>query len=73
MVRGAFKAFTHRHTFREHAPGTLMVDHFNDTSPLGPLAVLAHKLFLEGYMRALLFERTEALKQFAEAEANRGA
>jgi hypothetical protein len=36
MVRGEFKSFTHRHTFREEGGGTLMVDDFIFKSPLGP-------------------------------------
>jgi hypothetical protein len=46
MVRGAFKSFVHRHTFRQEAGGTVMVDDFTYTSPLGLLRAMADKLFL---------------------------
>ena len=68
MVRGAFKAFAHRHTFHQDAGGTVMVDDFTYTSPLGPLGVVADKLFLERYMRAFLQERARSLKEMAETE-----
>ena len=71
MVRGAFKSFTHRHTFGEESGGTLMVDDFTYVSPLGPLGWVADKLFLEGYMRRFLVERAHALKRMAEAEPER--
>jgi len=38
MVRGAFQVFAHRHTFRQEAGGTVMVDDFTYkilTWPLG--------------------------------------
>jgi ligand-binding SRPBCC domain-containing protein len=73
MLRGAFKALTHRHAFREAAGGTAMVDDFTYTSPLGPLGVLADKLFLERYMTRFLKERAHALKQIAEDEVQRNA
>lgn len=66
MVRGAFHAFTHVHEFRSTTGGTLMVDEFSYTSPLGPLGWIADKLFLESYMRSFLHERASYLKQVAE-------
>jgi ligand-binding SRPBCC domain-containing protein len=67
MVRGTFRSFTHTHEFRPIAGGTLMVDTFRYASPLGPLGVLADKLFLERYMRRLLTDRAAYLKRAAEA------
>jgi ligand-binding SRPBCC domain-containing protein len=69
MVCGAFKSFVHRHTFRQEAGGTVMVDDFTYRSPLGLLGAVADKLFLEPYMRAFLNERACALKQMAESAA----
>lgn len=69
LVRGAFHAFTHTHDFTRITVGTLMVDTFRYTAPLGPLGRLADVLFLERYMRQLLTARGQALKQAAEAEA----
>ena len=66
MVRGAFKSFSHKHEFRPIGEQTLMLDIFDYKSPLGPLGVLADKLFLERYMRQLLAERAAYIKQVAE-------
>ena len=67
MVRGAFKSFTHLHTFHERNGATVMVDDFAYTSPLGPFGRLADKLVLERYMRRFLVARAQTLKQMAEA------
>jgi ligand-binding SRPBCC domain-containing protein len=67
MVRGAFKSFTHIHSFHEQNGATLMVDDFAYRSPFGPLGWLADKLFLGRYMRRFLVQRAQALKQMAEA------
>jgi len=67
MVRGAFRSFTHTHEFRPVEGGTLMVDTFRYASPLGPLGVLADKLFIERHMRRFLTERAAFLKRLAEA------
>lgn len=63
---GAFARFTHLHLFRPFECGTLMIDHFDFTSPLGPLGRLADILFLERYMRRLLQGRNAAIKGAAE-------
>jgi ligand-binding SRPBCC domain-containing protein len=66
MVRGAFKRFRHVHTFAPQDNDTLMCDAFDFTSPLGPLGLIADRLFLTGYMRAFLVERNLHLKRMAE-------
>ncbi len=67
LVRGAFHSFTHTHEFIETSKGTLMVDTFDYTSPLGPLGKMADVLFLERYMRRLLVDRGLVLRRMAEA------
>ena len=66
MVRGAFKRFTHLHQFLREDDGTLMIDRFDYTSPLGPIGRLADFLFLERYMRRLLSGRNAVIKRVAE-------
>lgn len=68
MVRGAFKEFTHVHEFRPAPAGTLMIDTFRYTAPLGPLGRFADVVFLCRYMRGLLRERGLHLKRLAEAQ-----
>ncbi|MFE5320223.1 cell division protein [Paenibacillus sp. NPDC056579] len=70
MVSGAFSRFYHVHEFiPQQGGGTLMLDRFDYTSPLGFLGRLADKLFLEKYMSELLRKRNEHIKQLAEAQA----
>lgn len=71
MVRGAFRSLSHMHTF-EAMPdgGTIMRDVLEFTSPLGPLGLLADRLFLTRYMTRFLQTRNARLKQIAEAQEN---
>lgn len=66
MVRGAFHSFSHRHAFEPTVDGTLMIDTFEYRAPLGPLGMLAERLFLTSYLRRLLTGRAAFLKQYAE-------
>jgi ligand-binding SRPBCC domain-containing protein len=68
MVRGAFRRFDHDHFFVANAGGTLVRDHFEFDSPLGPLGHLANALFLTRYMRRFLEERALEIKRTAESE-----
>ena len=67
MVQGAFHSFTHIHEFIEKDNGTLMIDRFLYKSPIGPIGVIADKLFLESYMRNFIGSRAIALKDIAES------
>ncbi|WP_162051439.1 SRPBCC family protein [Pontibacter pamirensis] len=67
MVSGAFKRFRHEHHFKQVNDGTLMLDVFNYTSPLGLVGKLADKVFLKSYMTRLLAERDRVIKQYAES------
>ena len=66
MVRGAFRSIRHEHKFTPSPEGTLMEDRFTFVTPLGLLGRLADGLFLERYMRRLLIERNEVIKEYAE-------
>ncbi len=68
MLRGAFSKMDHDHHFEATATGTVMRDVFEYTSPLGILGRVADWLFLERYMRGLLEERNQVLKQQAESK-----
>ena len=67
MVRGAVKEFTHVHEFVPDSGGTVMIDTFRYTAPLGLLGKLADALFLYGYMHQLLHTRSLHLKRLAES------
>jgi ligand-binding SRPBCC domain-containing protein len=66
MVSGAFKRFRHVHEFVIVDGGTLMIDIFDYTSPLGVLGRLADLLFLKAYMSRFLEKRNLYIKQVAE-------
>jgi ligand-binding SRPBCC domain-containing protein len=68
MVEGAFARFDHDHYFQSDGFGTVMVDLFDYTSPLGLLGKLADRLFLARYMRELLRTRAEILRAEAERQ-----
>lgn len=66
QVSGPFVRYRHTHTFVARDGGTLMIDDWRHTAPLGPLGALADALFLERHMRRTLELRAAAIN--AEAE-----
>ncbi|HET8911605.1 MAG TPA: SRPBCC family protein [Ktedonobacteraceae bacterium] len=68
MMQGPFKEITHIHEFIPQSSGTLMLDLFTFSAPLGVLGRLAEALFLTRYMRGLLLTRNRYLKQAAEGD-----
>ena len=68
MVSGAFRSLKHVHQFVPIEGGTVMIDIFDYTSPLGVLGRIADRLFLECYMTRFLTQRNEHLKRVAEAQ-----
>ena len=68
MVRGAFREMKHVHEFVPQSSGTLMIDIFTFSAPLGLLGRLAEILVLNHYMKNLLLSRNSYLKSVAEAE-----
>ena len=68
MLSGAFQSLSHLHTFSAIEGATLMRDTLTWTSPLGPLGVLADRLFLKRYMLRFLVTRNRNLKAIIESE-----
>ena len=66
QVTGPFVRYRHTHTFIARDTGTLMIDEWRHTAPLGPLGALADALFLKRHMAQTLALRAAAIK--AEAE-----
>jgi ligand-binding SRPBCC domain-containing protein len=71
MLKGAFKSLRHEHHFRIEGESTRMTDIVVLEAPLGPLGLIAERLFLRGYMQKLLAERGDALRRMAEASASK--
>ena len=65
--RGPFAWFRHEHRFESVDGRTLMLDHWEHRSPLGPLGRVVDRLVLARYMRTLLVTRNAAIKREAEA------
>ena len=68
MVRGAFAYIRHDHLFRQEAEQTIMTDVFRFASPLGPLGWIADTLVLTSYLRSLLAQRNNVIKEYAESD-----
>jgi ligand-binding SRPBCC domain-containing protein len=70
QVRGPFHRFRHEHTFVDQGDGTsAMVDIVDFTAPLGPIGVIGERVFLVGYLRALIEQRNSYIKAKAEDSA----
>jgi ligand-binding SRPBCC domain-containing protein len=68
MLSGAFAWMQHDHFFRQLPGGpTYMRDVFRYAAPLPALGLVAERLVLDDYMRALLRERNAMIKQVAES------
>ena len=68
MVSGDFKSMKHEHHFKPVANGTFMIDLFTFESPYGGLGKLVNQVYLTRYMRRLLEQRNEIIKEYAESE-----
>jgi ligand-binding SRPBCC domain-containing protein len=67
MVKGDFKSMQHEHHFKPVENGTIMIDVMHFSSPHGMMGKLLDKFFLTNYMRQLLAQRNEVIKQYAES------
>lgn len=67
MVFGAFKSFSHEHHFRPASAGvTEKSDIMHIQAPLGPLGLLAERLFLRSYMTRFIKAKNLQLKTLVE-------
>jgi len=67
MQTGIFKFMKHKHEFVQIKKGTLMIDTFEFSSPLGIIGKIVDSLILEQYMTKFLKERNNTIKIFAES------
>jgi len=67
MLEGVFRNMQHDHIFEDTKEGTLMIDRFEFSSPLGFLGRMVDVLFLENYMRRFILKRNAILKHTAES------
>jgi ligand-binding SRPBCC domain-containing protein len=65
QARGPYKAWRHRHLFREVEGGTLVADHVDYELPLGPLGLLAHSLLVRRQLVSIFRYRQTELARIA--------
>ena len=68
MLKGAFKAMAHTHSFKQEENFTIMKDVFEFKSPLGILGTIGEIIFLKKYMEKFLLNKNKELKRVAECE-----
>jgi len=68
MQKGDFKMMRHEHHFKQAGEGTIITDVFKFESPYSWLGKLVNALFLINYMRRLLIQRNNIIKEYAETE-----
>lgn len=68
MQKGPFHLMEHSHYFEQLPEGTKMTDRFLFISPLPPFGILVDLLFLKRYMKKLLIQRNQMIKEIAESE-----
>jgi NADH dehydrogenase len=71
QLRGPYRRWEHRHTFRSVPGGTLIEDDVTYELPLGPLGALAHRLVVRGQLLEIFRHRARTIAAiFAIPEAN---
>jgi ligand-binding SRPBCC domain-containing protein len=66
MIQGDFKMFRHNHWFSPKSGGTMMKEILEFESPYGKLGKLVDEYFMKDYLRKLLVDRNEIIRQYAE-------
>jgi ligand-binding SRPBCC domain-containing protein len=67
-MKGIFKSFCHDHKFKQVGEKVIMIDVFEFESPLGIIGQLFNQLVLTNYLRNLLIERNNIIKDYAETD-----
>ena len=66
--KGAFKYIVHEHHFQKVDDYVIMKDIFKFQSPFGFIGKLVDKIVLTAYLKKLLTERNNIIKEYAETE-----
>lgn len=67
MVEGDFRSMKHEHHFKEAENGTILIDLFSFETPFGVAGKLFNSVYLTRYMKHLLENRNQVIKEFAES------
>jgi ligand-binding SRPBCC domain-containing protein len=68
QAEGDFKMLKHEHHFKPCENGTIMIDVLYFETPYGKLGKWFNLLYFSRYMRSLLVERNNTIKEFAESD-----
>ncbi|MES2838149.1 MAG: class I SAM-dependent methyltransferase [Bacteroidota bacterium] len=68
QIKGVFKSIYHEHKFKQLGNKVIMIDIFEFHSPFGIIGRIFNKLILTNYLRKLLINRNNVIKEFAETE-----
>ena len=68
QIKGAFKSIYHEHKFEQLDNKILMTDNFEFESPFGVFGKVFNNMILTNYLRKLLIDRNEIIKEFAETD-----
>ena len=63
---GSFKLMKHVHHFKPCENGTIMIDLFHFESPYGAIGKLLNSFYLTRYVKSLLQQRNNIIKEYAE-------
>jgi len=66
--KGVFKYFYHEHKFEQVGDKVIMNDIFEFQSPFGIFGKIFNELILTKYLRKLLIDRNNVIKDFAETD-----
>ncbi len=66
--QGDFKMMKHEHHFKPCENGTIMIDLVHFETPYGTLGKWFNALYLTKYVRRLIEQRNNTIKEFAETE-----
>ncbi|UEG50810.1 SRPBCC family protein [Ferruginibacter lapsinanis] len=68
MIKGDFKNYKHEHHFKAIDNGTIMIDILEFESPYGKIGKLFNQLYLTDYLKTLLINRNNIIKEYAETQ-----
>ncbi|HEV8285553.1 MAG TPA: SRPBCC family protein [Chitinophagaceae bacterium] len=66
QAQGSFKEMKHEHFFKPCENGTIMIDLFHYEIPYGSIGKLLNSFYLTRYLKNLLQQRNQVIKEYAE-------
>lgn len=68
QLQGDFKMMKHEHYFKPCDNGTILIDLFHFESPYGMFGRWFNSLYLTKYLRRMLEQRNNTIKEYAETD-----